>query len=185
MTYDFASRFTKLSGIVHHVASEDAAAATIAELCLNHRRANCIALAGLAPAVITGIETRCPDIDILKEPYDRASLPLAIDRAAIGITGIHFAIAQSGTMVEVADNDAARLVSSLPRVHIGVLHAADIIDGYFESAARIRDIINRYPAHVVISFISGPSRTGDIELKLTLGVHGPEEAHCVIIAPPT
>ncbi len=184
MAYDFASRFEKLSGIVHRADSEAAAAATIADIC-RERQAGCVALAGLAPALVALIDTACtqacPGLSILTEPYAAADLPLAIDRADIGITTISFAIAQSGTMVEVADNDALRLVSSLPRVHIGLLRAEDIIGRYHDSADRIRATIAAHPDNLVISFISGPSRTGDIELKLTLGVHGPEEAHCVII----
>lgn len=184
MAFDFASRFEKLSGIVHRVDSEAAAAATIAQICQTSQ-AGCIALAGLSPPLVALIkeacEQPCPELDILTEPFAAADLPLAIDRADIGVTSISFAIAQSGTMVEVADNDAIRLVSSLPRIHIGLLQAEDIIEHYHDSAGRIRATIADHPENLVLSFISGPSRTGDIELKLTLGVHGPEEAHCVII----
>jgi len=184
MAFDFASRFEKLSGIVHRVDSEAAAAATIAEICRTSRT-GCIALAGLPPTLAALINEACtqacPELSILSEPYAANDLPLAIDQADIGITGISFAIAQSGTMVEVADNDAIRLVSSLPKIHIGLLRAEDIVEYYHDCAGRIRETIAAHPDNLVISFISGPSRTGDIELKLTLGVHGPEEAHCVII----
>lgn len=184
MAFDFASRFEKLSGIVHRVDSEAAAAATIARIC-QASQAGCVALAGLSPDLVALIDKACkqacPEVSILTEPYAAADLPLAIDRADIGVTSISFAIAQSGTMVEVADNDAIRLVSSLPRIHIGLLRADDIIEHYHDSAGRIRATIADHPENLVLSFISGPSRTGDIELKLTLGVHGPEEAHCVII----
>jgi L-lactate dehydrogenase complex protein LldG len=183
MDFDFTSRFEKLSGIVHRVASPAAAAEKIAQLC-QERQAGCIALAGLEPDLTAAIEASCPAITVLKEPYNHADLPAAIDRATVGVTGMAFAIAQSGTMVEVAVNDATRLVSSLPRTHIGVVREETIIDHYADSGPLIRAIINSHPEQVVISFISGPSRTGDIELKLTLGVHGPEEAHCIIIAAP-
>ena len=83
--------------------------------------------------------------------------------------------------MEVATNDAVRLVSALPRTYIGVLRQRDIVDRYADAAARVRSIVALHDRHLVISFISGPSRTGDIELKLTLGVHGPEQAHAVII----
>jgi len=182
MAYQFSENFEKLHGISHRVASSSEAVDTIAAIC-RQKQARCIALAGLPETVIAQLESACgADIEILKEPYPAASLPLAIDRADIGVTGMAFAIAQSGTMVEVCDNDAVRLVSSLPATHIGLLHEADIIDSYFESSGAIREIINRHGDDVVISFISGPSRTGDIELKLTLGVHGPEEAHAIIIS---
>jgi L-lactate dehydrogenase complex protein LldG len=108
-------------------------------------------------------------------------MPDAIAAAEVGITGIAFGIAQTGTLVEVSTNDAVRLVSALPRTYIGVLRRRDIVDRYTDAAARVRSIVALHDRHLVISFISGPSRTGDIELKLTLGVHGPEQAHAVII----
>ena len=182
MDYRFSDNFEKLHGISHRVADDAEAAAEIARIC-RHKQARCVALAGLPPRLAELIEESCgPDVEILKEPYPSDSLPLAIDRADIGVTAMAFAIAQSGTMVEVSENDAIRLTSSLPATHIGLIYEPDIIDKYFDASARIREIINSRGENVVISFISGPSRTGDIELKLTLGVHGPEEAHAVIIS---
>jgi len=84
-------------------------------------------------------------------------------------------------LVEISTDDVVRLVSGLPCAYIGVLHAVDIVNRFEEGPARIRDIVKQHDENLVISFISGPSRTGDIELKLTLGVHGPGEAHVVII----
>jgi len=118
---------------------------------------------------------------VLKEPYAAQGLPDAIDSAQVGVTGIAFAIAQSGTLVEVAVNDAVRLVSALPRTYIGVVRKSTILDRFDEAAAEVRRISARHDGNLTISFISGPSRTGDIEMKLTLGVHGPEKAHAVII----
>ena len=182
MDYRFNENFEELHGISHPVSTDADAAGKIAEIC-RQKEARCIALAGLPAHIVELIESSCSDdVEILKEPYAANSLPLAIDKADIGITAMEFAIAQSGTMVEVSDNDAVRLVSSLPATHIGLLYEKTIIDKYFDASQKIREIINQYDEDVVISFISGPSRTGDIELKLTLGVHGPEEAHAIIIA---
>lgn len=178
--YDFSKSYEALSGVVHKVASEQAAADEIVSI-FKTKDAKCVALANLTDSLVAAIQARCDGITVLKEPYEADTLPGAIDAADVGVTGIAFAIAQSGTLVEAATNDATRLVSALPRAHIGVLPADDIVDQYEEGAARIRDIVKKHDTNLVISFISGPSRTGDIELKLTLGVHGPEEAHAVII----
>jgi L-lactate dehydrogenase complex protein LldG len=178
--FDFAESFGKLSGAAHAVASETAAADAIVSI-FKSKKARCVALAGLPASLVAAIEKRCQGITVLKEPYAADALPGAIDSAEVGVTGIDFAIAQSGTLVEIATNDAVRLVSGLPRTHIGVLRAEDIVDKFHDGAARIRRIIQQHDQNLVISFISGPSRTGDIELKLTLGVHGPEDAHAIII----
>lgn len=180
MDFDFDSRFEKLSGIVHRVDSEAGAAQKIDEICQG-QKCECLALAGLNSSLQSRIESLCKDISILKEPYVPETVVSDIDRADVGVTGISFAIAQSGTMVEISTNDTTRLVSGLPRTYIGVFTSDTIIDKYNDSATRIRQITRDNPENLVISFISGPSRTGDIELKLTLGVHGPEEAHAIII----
>ncbi|NQU63998.1 MAG: lactate utilization protein [SAR324 cluster bacterium] len=180
MDFDFAKSFEKLSGVAHKVDSEKAAAEKIAIIC-QEQDAKCIALAGLSASLISQIEASCSNLMILKEPYRAEELPGAIDKADLGITGIAFAMAQSGTMVEVTTNDANRLVSSLPRTHIGVLQAADIVDKYHDGSQRMREVTAQHDSNLVITFISGPSRTGDIELILSLGVHGPASCHAVII----
>ena len=180
MEYDFAQCFEKLSGVAHKVDSEKAAAEKIATIC-QEQDAKSIALAGLTESRVSQIEASCSGMTILKEPYASNELPGAIDKADLGITGIAFAMAQSGTMVEVTTNDANRLVSSLPRTHIGILQAEDIVDKYHDGSQRMREVTAQHESNLVITFISGPSRTGDIELILSLGVHGPASCHAVII----
>ncbi|MFH2129661.1 MAG: lactate utilization protein [bacterium] len=180
MEFDFAKSFQKLSGVAHKVGSEKAAAEKIAAIC-QEKDAKCIALAGLPTSLVSLIEAACSDLTILKEPYRSEELPNAIDKADLGVTGIAFAMAQSGTMVEVTTNDASRLVSSLPKTHIGILQAEDIVDKYHDGSKRMREVTSQHDRNLVITFISGPSRTGDIELILSLGVHGPAACHAVII----
>ena len=178
--FDFAECFERLSGVAHAVPTETAAAKQILAI-IKSKDARCVALAGLSPSLVALIEKESDGIEVLKDPYAANTLPDAIDKADVGVTGINFAIAQSGTLVETTTDDAVRLTSSLPRTYIGVLHAENIVDRFDEGAAHIRKIVRQHDENLVISFISGPSRTGDIELKLTLGVHGPEDAHAVII----
>src|SRR5690606_34356432 len=92
-----------------------------------------------------------------------------------------FAIADTATLVEASTNDAVRLVSSLPRVYIGIVWASTVTPTLRDAAPLMRPYFEDNAGGIVLSFISGPSRTGDIELKLTLGVHGPETAHVIII----
>lgn len=178
--FDFVESFEQLAGVAHPVPTEEAAAQAIVDI-FKSKNARCVALAGLPLSLVAEIEKGCNGIKVLKAPYAAHTLPEAIDEADAGVTGISFAIAQSGTLVETTTDDAVRLVSSLPRTYIGVLQAGNIVDKFEEGAARLRQIVQQHDENLVISFISGPSRTGDIELKLTLGVHGPENAHAVII----
>ena len=104
-------------------------------------------------------------------------------KADIGITGADFAIADTGTLVLLSGPSQPRLTSLLPPVHIAILRketiVADIHD-LFRSLGKSYEK-NYDELCSCISFITGPSRTADIELNLTLGVHGPGRAIVVIV----
>jgi L-lactate dehydrogenase complex protein LldG len=90
--------------------------------------------------------------------------------ATIGVTGCHAAIAETGSLVVLSGPGTPRAASLLPPVHLCVVRRDDLYGSmgeYFE--ARAQDIA----ASSCCTFITGPSRTADIELTLTLGVHGP------------
>ncbi len=99
----------------------------------------------------------------------------------VGITGCDFAIADTGTVVLLAAVGQGRLVSLLPTVHIVVMKASQIRtrlgEVWHDIALRGLD-----PAHLpsTMIFISGPSRSSDIENDLTIGVHGPAAVHALI-----
>jgi L-lactate dehydrogenase complex protein LldG len=118
---------------------------------------------------------------LLKPPFDGAELPAEFDSIQVGISWAAFAIAETGSVVEFATDDSFRLVSALPLVHIGVFQAADIIESLSEAAAPIRNFYKENPRNATVSFISGPSRTADIEMRLILGVHGPAETHAIVV----
>ncbi len=120
-------------------------------------------------------------VEVLEPPFDRADLPHIIDTADVGVSEACFAIAESGTLVEFTTDDALRLVSTLPRIHVGLVSACEVMDTLMEAAPRIRAFLAQQSRHASVTFISGPSRSADIEMRLTLGVHGPEIAHAVIV----
>ncbi len=178
----FTRAFTKLRGHVHRASTWEQAAQELLGVCAQSG-ADRIATAQLPAELDRALRqsAAASAVDVLRPPYDSTQLPAAIDRAGVGATGIEFAIAETATMVEVSVNDATRLVSSLPRTHVSVVSARDFVPGLFDAAPRMRELLRANPREYVISFLSGPSRTGDIELRLTLGVHGPENAHVLIL----
>lgn len=178
----FTQAFQSLRGHVHRAASWTEAASVIRAISAEHK-ADCIALAQTPAQLRDALQSAAQPngCRLLTDPYAHTDLPAAIDQAQVGVTGMAFAIAQTGTLVEVTQNDATRLVSSLPRVHIGVVSAGQFVATLNDAAPRMRAILHDNPTNCVISFLSGPSRTGDIELRLTLGVHGPEHAHALIL----
>ena len=105
--------------------------------------------------------------------YDRATGALA----DIGLTEPFAAIASTGTLVQRSDDEGGRGASLLPRVHVALLSAGRIVAS---SADVLRAIADR-PLPANVALITGPSRTGDIEMILTMGVHGPLRVHIVLI----
>lgn len=94
------------------------------------------------------------------------------------ITGSFGAIAENGALILCPDTHEARTLSLVPPIHIALL-AADTIYGDFDEVMATAGWQNQIPANVLL--ISGPSKTADIELVLTHGVHGPKKLIILII----
>jgi L-lactate dehydrogenase complex protein LldG len=109
-----------------------------------------------------------------------------VSQADIGLSGVDVAIAQTGTLVLSALPGQMRGVSLLPPVHVAVVRAEQIVATMADYLLLLRAAGDDVQYHLTscISFITGPSRTGDIELSLTAGVHGPGEVHLVILNEP-
>jgi L-lactate dehydrogenase complex protein LldG len=103
-----------------------------------------------------------------------------VSEVDVGICSVAFGIAFTGTVVETTTDDSYRLISSLPRIHVALLSASEIVADLAEAAIRLRNAYSENPTYCNITFISGPSRTADIEMKLFLGVHGPQESHVIV-----
>lgn len=94
------------------------------------------------------------------------------DQVKAGISGAQAAIAETGTLVLPSGKGRAQFVSLTPEVHIAVLRASDI----FQNITQVLHLPEVRQASAT-ALISGPSRTADIEMTLTLGVHGPRKVH--------
>ena len=95
----------------------------------------------------------------------------------VGITTAQAAIAETGTLILDSTNERHRLVSLVPPVHIAIVDASKIYTTLGETLSLLRNGKELNPA---VTFITGPSRTADIELTLTIGVHGPQELYVII-----
>ena len=103
----------------------------------------------------------------------------ARDADLVGITGCFCAVAETGTLMMCSSPDAPATVSLLPETHVAVVRAARILP-YMEDAWNLaRAELGTLPR--AVNFISGPSRTGDIEQTIVLGAHGPYRVHLVIV----
>jgi L-lactate dehydrogenase complex protein LldG len=137
------------------------------------------------------------------------SYKLALFEAGAGITMADFAIADTGTLVLLskkhidtggsvetagasvgaspvisrADGEQHRLISLVPPIHICLLDRTRIVANLTELLSLVhKEFYSTGGPPLAMTFISGPSRTADIELTLTRGVHGPREVHVLLWA---
>ena len=107
---------------------------------------------------------------------DVADISEHAESADIGISTIEFGIAESGSVCMDGYAFESRLVSMLPPLHIAFMNSNNVVLGITEAF----EVISKVYDNGYISFITGPSRTSDIERVLTIGVHGP--SRFVVIA---
>jgi L-lactate dehydrogenase complex protein LldG len=98
------------------------------------------------------------------------------EAAKFGISQMDWALADTGSVVDCADSVEKRLVSTLPTAHIAIV----ALDSMVPDLNTIFELVD--PARTsYLSFITGPSRTADIERVLTIGAHGPERLIILLV----
>ena len=109
----------------------------------------------------------------------RKFIDAVFDEAEAGITGVDFAVAESGTLVLIHSKDQPRLISLAPIHHIAIVPLDRLVPVY----ENVTEILYRKkettPAH--FTFISGPSMTGDIKATPFKGMHGPRKLEIILI----
>jgi L-lactate dehydrogenase complex protein LldG len=95
----------------------------------------------------------------------------------VGVSNAQAGIAETGTLVLDSACERHRLVSLVPPVHIAIVKASSIVETLGEALTLLRKDKEISPA---ITFITGPSRTADIELTLAIGVHGPQQLYVIV-----
>ncbi len=92
-----------------------------------------------------------------------------------GVTTAQWGIAETGTLVLESARERSRLLSLVPPIHVALLSTRCICESLGDALARVS------VASHAITFITGPSRTSDIELTLVVGVHGPQTVHVLLM----
>lgn len=101
------------------------------------------------------------------------------DGDVVGLTGCFCATAETGSLVLLSGPDTYASAGLLPETHIAIVPASRIVAGHEEAFALIRSERGELPR--AVNFISGPSRTGDIEQTIVLGAHGPYRVHVIVV----
>lgn len=103
----------------------------------------------------------------------------AVDADMVGISSCYCAIAETGTLMLLSGPQTPATVSLLPETHIALVPVARVVATMEDAFALLRAERGGPPR--AVNFISGPSRTGDIEQTIVLGAHGPCRVHLILI----
>jgi len=168
----FVAEAEKVSATTTRVATHDDVPAAIAE----YLRASNL------PATIK----TAPHPSVTELPWNTApSLTVASGGAdpedAVSVTPAYAGVAETGTIVTISSPTTPTGLNFLPLNHIVVIDAADIAGTYEDVWARMRDELGAATMPRTVNWITGPSRTADIEQTLLLGAHGPQRLHIVLV----
>jgi L-lactate dehydrogenase complex protein LldG len=190
-----AARAGKLGVRTHRLADLDALAALVAELVADGGPAAFAPTDGAgwraivapaAEALHPGLTAHLEEHGVALTAADAADPERASVGVAVGLSLARHGVAETGTLL-VADTLVDRLVRMLAPKHVMILDARDILPSLDEAGARLRALIAAGPDGPgrYMTFITGPSRTADIEMSLTVGAHGPAEVHLAILGAAT
>ena len=116
-------------------------------------------------------------------PWQTAEIGVAfrppVNEDLVGITGCFCAVAETGTLMLLSGPDTFASAALLPETHIAIVPKARIVAGIEDAFALAKAERSELPR--ATNFISGPSRTGDIEQTIVLGAHGPYRVHVILV----
>jgi len=177
-------RGTPAELVARFIAEAEAAAATVARVC---------GLAAVPAAVVDylaahGLPTRVRAAPALEDVAWPEQSGVAVDYGRadadtpVGLSVAVAGIAETGTLALVSGPASPTTLNYLPDVHIVVLETGRIVGSYEDAWARFRrEAAGRAVMPRAVNWITGPSRSADIELILLLGVHGPRRLHILLV----
>ena len=186
----FRSEFERVAGVFHRVPTAAEVPAALERICRERAVRRVVTWpaeklgVAIAPALgAAGIAVESmPHASVPDTERDR--LRGTIAAADLGVTGADLAVAETGTLVLVSAAGRPRSTSLLPPCHVAIFDRAALVES-LEQVGLALEAWHDGPAPpergAVINFITGPSRTADIELTLTRGVHGPKEIHAIFV----
>ena len=186
----FEQEFERVGGVLHRVGDAGEVPEVIVRIAAEGAMHRVVAWPGdtlgldvTAPLNARGLEAvAMPGAEV--GPAERERLRALAAGADLGVTGADLAIAETGTLVVVSGAGRPRSTSLLPACHVAVFDRDTLVDSLLQAGLVLEAWHDGPEADwrgAAINFITGPSRTADIELTLTRGVHGPKEVHAVFV----
>jgi L-lactate dehydrogenase complex protein LldG len=163
----FRERALSLASTVETAGSP----AEVPALVAAYLRERALPLHGVCWRELAGLDWRAAGVAVDVRPARGTDL--------VGITGAYCAIAETGTLMTVSGAETPPSVSLLPETHVAIVRRERIVRSMEDAWALLR---SEKAIPRAVNFISGPSRTADIEQTVTLGAHGPYRVHIVIVS---
>ncbi|MGB7542088.1 MAG: lactate utilization protein C [Burkholderiales bacterium] len=168
---DLAARFRTRAESLQSTSDEVAAEGGVPAAVARYLKANKLPLAGCVWPSLAHLDWRGAGLDL--EPRRANGDDL------VGVTGAFAAIAETGTLMLASGPESPATVSLLPETHIAIVPAGRIVAYMEEVWEMARAEFGQLPR--AINFVSGPSRTGDIEQQIVMGAHGPYRVHIIVV----
>jgi len=164
----------KLSGVTRRLASRDELREALADLVKTEavRKATLWTTPNLTTWDVAGT-LKDLGVDLVSPQADKH----LVAECELGVTGVDAALPETGTLLLRSSPERPRVVSLLPRVHLAILTPAALRADLHQAFTEAKDA-----GYCVL--VTGPSRTSDIELTLTLGVHGPKALYAWVLNEP-
>ncbi len=112
---------------------------------------------------------------------ERGALREIAIHAGLGVTGVDYAVAETGSVVLLARSEVSRLTALLPPVYVAIVESGKVLPSLDELFTLRRDEFYLDNLGSYLNIITGPSRTADIAQTLVTGVHGPGDVHMVLL----
>jgi L-lactate dehydrogenase complex protein LldG len=148
-----------------------------------HAVADYLASQNLPAEVKVAPDPRLATIPWDKRPTLTVTSGRAADRDLTSVTAAFAAIAETGTLMMLSGPEHPTTLNMMPDTHIVILRADQVVGSYEDGWDAVRRRDKEMPR--TVNFITGPSRTGDIEQTLQLGAHGPRRLHILLIDGPS
>jgi len=166
------SQVTALAGTVSRVASLAEVPAALADYL---RRQNLPPKVKRAPAPVLA------SLPWQETPLLEVSAGPAVDTDQVSLTPCFCAVAETGTLVLQSSAETPTSLAFLPETHVVVLQASQVVGTYEEAFQKTRERFGEGVMPRSFNFVTGPSRTADIEQKIELGAHGPRRLHIILV----
>lgn len=176
----FREEFSAAGGRLHVVADRAAAVQVVVDLVRARAiRRVLLGRGDVVEALALTEPLRALGAEVVEAGTAAAENRQELFQAELGLTGVDYLIAETGSVVLTSRPEQPRLLSLLPPLHIAVAERRQLLPDLFDLFTACEAGRDDGPACLTI--ITGPSKTGDIELRLVTGVHGPGEVHVILI----